>query len=62
LAKETGLFTVKAPVRALILPLSGNVENQLVLRIEFVIVELTAAPVADEFRQNNQPQPLDRYS
>jgi hypothetical protein len=52
LAEKPGFFTVKAPVRALVLPFSRGVKDQFVLRIEFTIVELTAAPVADEFRQN----------
>jgi len=52
LAEEPGFFTVKASVRALVLPFSRGVKDQFVLRIELTVVELTATPVADEFRQN----------
>jgi hypothetical protein len=52
LAEKPGFFTVKAPVRALVLPFARGVKDKLVLRIKLTVVELTAAPVADEFRQN----------
>ena len=51
LPKEAGFLAVIASVGAFGLPLSGSVKDQLVLRVEFAVVELTAAPVADEFRQ-----------
>ncbi len=54
LAEETRFFTVKASVAALVLPLAGRVENQFVLGVELAVVELTPAPIADEFCQNYQ--------
>ena len=49
--EEPGFLAVIASVSALVLPLPGSVKNQLVLCVEFIVVELTAAPIADEFRQ-----------
>jgi len=54
LAEETSFFAVKASIAALVLPLARSVENQFVLRIELAVVELTAAPIADEFCQDYQ--------
>ena len=62
LAEKPGFFTVKAPVRALVLPFARGVKDQFVLRIELTVVELPATPVADEFRQNYRNPVQHPYS
>ena len=54
LAEESRFFAVEASVGALVLPFARRVENQFVLGIQFIVIELTAAPIADEFCQNYQ--------
>jgi len=55
LPEKPSFLAIVASVGALGLPFPRSVEYQSVLRVQFTIVELPTAPVADEFRQGLPP-------